>query len=111
MLRSLWFISVFICGVSVVAAADLPCRFHFKFDGKYSLRPVRGGAERVMRDTTVRYNNLDSQKIVHLSGKTTVYENFALPSAPGELQVRFNIKGSSAGKCTLILNFNKHKGD
>ena len=110
MLRSLWFISVFICGVSVVAAADLPCRFHFKFDGKYSLRPVRGGAERVMRDTTVRYNNLDSQKIVHLSGKTTVYENFALPSAPGELQVRFNIKGSSAGKCTLILNFNKHKG-
>ena len=102
MLRSLWFISVFICGVSVVAAADLPCRFHFRFDGKNPLRPVRIPAERVVRDTTVRYNNLDSQKIVHLSGKTTVYENFALPSAPGELQVRFNIKGSSAGKCTLI---------
>lgn len=102
--------AVCIGWVNFAQTADLPMKDHYTFDNKNTLRQTRNSISRVLVDKSVRYNNMGTQKIIHQGNASSAYNGFRLPAAPGELQVRFNIKGMTDGKCTLILNYNKKNG-
>ena len=108
MLRKSWIAiaALAVCAMSG-SGADLPRLLHYRFDSRAYLR----GSGKIMLDPEARHLDHGSLKIEHAAGaKTYAYDNFRVPAAPGDLCVRFNIRGAKEGKCTLTLNFNVKGG-
>ena len=93
-----------------VIAADLPLRSVFKFDKRVWLTGSGAANNRMSLDPAAKYEGQGSLKLVHTGKSSTWYGGVNMTLEPGELQIKFNIKGSAAGKGALRINFNRPGG-
>lgn len=93
-----------------VIAADLPMRNVFKFDKRVWLTGSGAANNRMSLDPAAQYEGQGSVKLVHTGKSSTWYGGVSMTLEPGELQIKFNIKGSAAGKGALRINFNRPGG-
>ena len=104
------FLAILLGLPMAAAAADLPLRACFLFDQRIWLTGNGSAAERISLDKESIYAGSRSVKIEHTGKESTYHCQLSMPCKPGDLQIKFHIKGAAAGKGKLLVKFNKPGG-